>query len=188
MTTISQILIATLCLPLLFACSTEPKVRPMTWAQKVEGQEIRALYKVDNHLYRSGLPPRAGMLNIQRAGVRSILNLHHFGNDDAEVQGTSLHVKQIRIKVTKMTYADIVQSLRYIEKTNKPVLVHCLTGADRTGVVVAAYRMLKGWTKKEAINEMANGGYHFRRHLFSNLIPLVEGIDIKRLKRDVYSR
>lgn len=187
MPTSLRLIVIALCFFLLSACSTEPKVRPTAWAQKVEGQNIRALYKVDNHLYRSGLPSSTGMQYAQKIGIRYVLNLHHFGNDDAEVRGTSLKVKQIRVKVTKMTYNEIVQSLRYIVKADRPVLVHCLTGADRTGVVVAAYRMLKGWTKEEAINEMVHGGYHFRRHLFPNLIPLVEGIDIKRLKHDVYS-
>ena len=171
------------------ACSnSQPKVRPSTWAQKIEHAPIRNFYKVDNHLYRSGLPTGKGMQYAEKLGIRYVLNLHHFGNDDAEVQGTSLKVKQIRIHVTKMTYAEIVQSLKYIVKADKPVLVHCLTGSDRTGIVVAAYRMLKGWTKEEAINEMVHGGYHFRRYLFPNLIPLVESINIQQLKKDVYGR
>ena len=175
---------------LLTACSgtSEPKIRPNSWAIKVPNSQIRALYKVDNHLYRSGLPTRAGMRQAEKMGIRYVLNLHHFGNDNAEIRGTSLQVKQIKIHVTKMTYDEIVQSLRYIVKADKPVLVHCLTGADRTGVVVAAYHMLKGWKKEDAIDEMLNGGYHFRRHLFSNLVPLVKSIDIQRLKQDVYSR
>ena len=181
------LIVITLTLLLLTACSTEPKIRPSTWGQKIQGSQIRALYKVDNHLYRSGLPSQRGMHYAEKLGIRYVLNLHHFGNDNAEIRGTKLQVKQIRIHVTKMTYADIVQSLRYITKAKQPVLVHCLTGADRTGVVVAAYRMLNGWPKQEAINEMVNGGYHFRRHLFPNLIPLVEDIDIQQLKRDVYS-
>jgi len=187
MLTLHRSIIFFLSLLFLLSCSNEPTVRPSNWGQKVQGGHIRALYKIDNHLYRSGMPSRKGMQYAEKIGIRHILNLHHFGNDNAEIQGTNLQVKQIRVHVTKMTYAEIVQSLRYITSKKQPVLVHCLTGADRTGVIVAAYRMLKGWSKEEAINEMVNGGYHFRQYLFPNLIPLVESIDINRLRHDVYS-
>jgi protein tyrosine phosphatase (PTP) superfamily phosphohydrolase (DUF442 family) len=187
MSSIYRFFLVSFYLLFLVACSTEPAIRPTQWAQKVQGINIHAFYKVDSHLYRSGLPSQKGMQQIERLGVRSILNLHHFGNDNAEIQGTSLQVKQIRVNVTKMNYAEIVQSLRYIMQSDKPVLVHCLTGADRTGVVVAAYRMLQGWSKQAAMNEMLNGGFHFRRYLFPNLIPLVENINIEQLRRDVQS-
>ena len=187
MSILSRFLILNVCFVFLSACSSNPTVRPDTWAKKVEGSNVRAFYKVDKRLYRSGLPSHQGMKSIEKLGIRSILNVHHFGDDSAEMQGTSLKGKQIRIHVTKMTYAEIVESLRYIMTTEPAVLVHCLTGADRTGVIVAAYRMLKGWTKQAAIDEMLKGGFHFRRYLFPNLLPLVEDIDIEQLRRDVYT-
>jgi protein tyrosine phosphatase (PTP) superfamily phosphohydrolase (DUF442 family) len=185
MPTLFRFLVISLCFTFLSACSLSPSVRPSAWAQKVEGINVRAFYKVDNRLDRSALPSHKGMKSIEKLGIRSVLNVHHFGDDHAEMQGTSLKGKQIRIHVTKMTYAEIVESLRYIVKTEQPVLIHCLTGADRTGVIVAAYRMLKGWTKQAAIDEMLKGGFHFRRYLFPNLLPLVENIDIEQLRRDV---
>jgi protein tyrosine/serine phosphatase len=39
-------------------------------------------------------------------------------------------------------YAEAVAELMRCEKAGKPVLVHCAAGAQRTGGVVAAYRML----------------------------------------------
>ena len=187
MSTLSRFCIISLWFSFLFACASEPTVRPDTWAKKIEGVNMRAFYKVDNRLYRSALVSSKGMQSIEKLGIRSVLNIHHFGDDHAEMQGTKLKGKQIRIHVTKMSYAEIVESLRYIMRTDQPVLVHCLTGADRTGVIVAAYRMLNGWTKKAAIDEMVHGGFHFRGYLFPNLLPLVENIDIEQLRRDVSS-
>lgn len=41
---------------------------------------------------------------------------------------------------------------------NQPVYVHCDRGSDRTGVVVAAYRIrVEGWSIEEAYREMRSG-------------------------------
>lgn len=41
------------------------------------------------------------------------------------------------------------------------VLVHCLHGEDRTGIVVAAYRILiQGWSVNQATAEMYKFGFH----------------------------
>ena len=42
---------------------------------------------------------------------------------------------------------------------NQPVLVHCKRGADRTGVVVACYRIgYEGWSAEEALEEAERYG------------------------------
>lgn len=42
----------------------------------------------------------------------------------------------------------------------RPVLIHCLAGVHRTGVMVALYRMeCQGWSKEQAIAEMRQMGY-----------------------------
>jgi len=40
------------------------------------------------------------------------------------------------------------------------VFVHCKAGVDRTGMVIASYRILKGWSKSKAIWEMRGMGMH----------------------------
>ncbi|HUV86117.1 MAG TPA: hypothetical protein VMX79_03305, partial [bacterium] len=43
----------------------------------------------------------------------------------------------------------------------RPVFVHCHAGVDRTGFVVAAYRVkVEGWTPEKAYEEMARLGFH----------------------------
>lgn len=43
----------------------------------------------------------------------------------------------------------------------EPVLVHCTHGMDRTGLVIARYRVLHdGWAPRDAMNEALSYGYH----------------------------
>ena len=51
------------------------------------------------------------------------------------------------------------------ENPNKKIFAHCRLGDDRTGMMVAAYRMgLEGWTADEAMNEMRQFGFTGAHH------------------------
>ncbi len=42
----------------------------------------------------------------------------------------------------------------------RPILIHCLAGVHRTGLMIALYRVEKeGWSKDQAIDEMKQRGY-----------------------------
>ena len=44
---------------------------------------------------------------------------------------------------------------------NQPVYIHCRQGQDRTGIIVAAYRMkVDGWSFKNAEAEMQSFGFN----------------------------
>ena len=66
-----------------------------------------------------------------------------------------------------------------------PVLVHCQHGADRTGSMIAVYRVIvQGWSKDDAIREMKEGGYGFHR-IWGNLPEWIENLDIDGVRREV---
>jgi len=94
----------------------------------------------------------------------NILNLRET-SEQAEVESLGLKYFQLRLNVlSDVTIEDfdlIVQTLSNPE--NQPILVHCQSGADRTGVACAAYRMaVDGWTLAEAWEELEcyGGGIH----------------------------
>lgn len=55
-----------------------------------------------------------------------------------------------------------VQQCLRILREQPEVLVHCFSGVDRTGFIVAAYRMqVEGWTFERAHNEWVRAGRHW---------------------------
>lgn len=60
------------------------------------------------------------------------------------------------------TAYQLKKALWYIQTAKRPVYIHCKAGVDRTGCVVAAYRVWAcGWTVDAAIQEMRQAGFHW---------------------------
>ena len=67
-------------------------------------------------------------------------------------------------------YADAIGVIVECQRAGRPVLVHCAAGAQRTGGVVAAYRILvEGRPVEEACREMRRYGWRPERD--SELLP-----------------
>lgn len=176
-------------LHLMVACQVQQavlSVRPSKWAEKVELKGFDNLYKVDQDLYRSEQPGSGEMKLLDSLEVRTVVNLRQFRNDRDEAAGTSLGLKHIKMNASAMSYEEIVSGMNALLKSEKPVLVHCLHGSDRTGCMVAVYRMVKcGWTREEAIREFLEGGYGYHQSWFPGILRLLKTIDIKSLEKDL---
>ena len=57
------------------------------------------------------------------------------------------------------------------ENAGKKIFVHCYGGIDRTGAMIAVYRMAnEGWTEPEARNEMHAFGYAFMHRVWCHAV------------------
>jgi protein tyrosine/serine phosphatase len=116
--------------------------------------------------------------------VVSLRALH----EDASVApvAPALRYEQIRFNTWHPENKDIVKFLRIATTPElQPVLVHCQHGSDRTGTMVALYRIaVQGWTKEAALDEMTQGGYGFHP-LWKNLRRYVMRLDVDSLKAEV---
>lgn len=146
---------------------------------------VNNFHQVDADLYRSGQPQKEGMKYLEDKGFKTIINLRNVIDDKQEIKGTNLVQVRIPMRAKKVSYEDIVTTMCAIETAEKPVLIHCLHGSDRTGCMVAAYRMMNGMSKADAIAEFEEAKYGYNKKLFPNILTLLESIDPDKLRKDV---
>ena len=131
---------------------------------------IHNFYKVDEHVYRGGQPTDEGFRYLAKIGVKTVIDLRgeSEGRGSEESVVTTAGMKYINIPMTGLTpptEAEINKILGILEDgTTGPVFVHCQRGADRTGAVIASYRIEHdGWDNARALKEaMANGMSFFQ--------------------------
>ncbi len=131
-------------------------------------EDLPNLYKVNDHLYRGGQPTEAGIAELKRMGVKTIINLRDA--DDRERK------EEAWAKAAGIRFINVPESNWFKPKTdnidaiikqidtpeNQPLFIHCKRGSDRTGTVVAIYRITHdGWTGKQANDEAKKFGFGF---------------------------
>jgi len=158
--------------------------RKAVWAQPVKLAGIANLHKVSDELYRGGQPSAEGMRQLEKLGVKTIVNLRSFHSDRDEMKGTKMGYEHIYMKTWHPEEKEVVRFLKIVADSNStPVFVHCMFGADRTGTMCAIYRVaVQGWSKDEAIEEMRKGGFGFHKE-WENLAEYVRKLDIDEMKR-----
>jgi len=160
-------------------------IRPVSWAQKVDTSSFKNLYKVNDSIYRSDQPDSLDLTALNNMGVKSLLNLrrHHM---DAQFMGkTDLNLFTVKMNAHHFTDEQIIEALKVLKTSPKPLVVHCLHGSDRTGVVLAMYRLVfQNWTKEQALDEFKNGGYGFHK-IFINIPAYIKKVDIEKIRAKV---
>ncbi len=118
--------------------------------------------QVSPGLYRGAQPTSGGFATLKSMGIKTIVNLRADHDDTKLLAGTGLRYVHIPCRAWYPQEADVVAFLKLMQNAeNLPVFVHCEHGADRTGMMVAAYRMVEqGWTAKEAMVELPRFGFH----------------------------
>nr|HPG31875.1 dual specificity protein phosphatase family protein [bacterium] len=144
-----------------------PGIRNINWAEKIEADasELPNFYKVSDVLYRGAQPTENGVKKLKELGIKTIINLRSFNSDRDEIGKTDLNYIHLYVKAWHIEKKEIIKFLETVSDTSlTPVFVHCQHGADRTGAMCAIYRIVKqNWSKKEAIDEMVNGGYGYHK-------------------------
>ena len=170
------------------------EVRPAVWAPKVEPvlAGLPNFYRVSPDLYRSAQPDAAGFRHLESLGLRAVLSLRQTVNDTPLAASTDLTLTRVPMKsryVGEKNGAKVVQAMRDVRAGMAlgPVLVHCHHGADRTGLIVALWRVLyEGWSRQQAIDELIEGGYGFHP-IWSNIPGYLRRVDLSALRERIES-
>lgn len=162
------------------ASDTDDGVSTGEAAQALSLPGLDNLYRVSEKLYRSAQPMQGGLVSAQTLGIRTVLSLQIVDFDSGldETAELSLSLVHVPMMPSSVTDEDVLKALRAIQASDGPVLVHCLHGADRTGTVVAMYRVVfQNWSKDRAIDEMTNGGFGYHVE-YASLVELIRRADI----------
>jgi protein tyrosine phosphatase (PTP) superfamily phosphohydrolase (DUF442 family) len=99
--------------------------------------------KVAEGFYRSAQPSKAGYAKLRDLGFKTILTLKSNGDQERrDAAAYGLSVENVPMSgFSAPTYAQMDRALAVVATAPRPLLVHCQFGKDRTGFVVASYRV-----------------------------------------------
>lgn len=154
------------------------------WASALDLSGVSNCHKVSADLYRGAQPTTEGMRQLERIGIKTIVNLRSLHSDRDELKGTHLAYRHIRMEAWDAEDDEVVRFLKIVTyPNNTPVFVHCKFGADRTGTMCAVYRIaVQNWSKQQAIEEMTLGPFGFHRE-WQNLVSYIRHLDVEKIKR-----
>jgi len=161
--------------------------RPSNWAQPVELCGVPNMHKVNDILYRSAQPTHQGFHNLQKFGIKTIINLRWLHSDKKFLADTTLFYETCRAKAWHIEDEDVIWFLRLTTdiQNDAPFLLHCQHGADRTGCMTAMYRIVaQGWTKEEALKELEFGGFGYHM-IWQNIPEYIKQVNIDSIKRRI---
>lgn len=143
------------------------------------------LHRVDAKVWRSSQPTRQDFRKLEKEqGIGEVLCLRRWHSDKQEARGMKLH--HVRMNAGEIRDEDIVAALRVMIAAEEPLLIHCFHGADRTGVVVAMYRMVvQHWPREKAIAELTDPRHGHHAEVFPNIREYLKTVDLESIRRQV---
>jgi protein tyrosine phosphatase (PTP) superfamily phosphohydrolase (DUF442 family) len=125
--------------------------------------QIQNFDVVDAHLCRGAQPNAAGLEALAKSGVTLVLNLRRGDTwlDEWRVcNSLGMDYKEVGLSgVVSPKQSDLRRIVRMIDEHTGKVFVHCQFGCDRTGVVVACYRIGRGMSPEEAYKDARFHGF-----------------------------
>jgi protein tyrosine/serine phosphatase len=124
--------------------------------------------KVDDHVYRGAQPTEQGFKNLAKLGIKTVVDLRQPGdlswNEEKIVRAAGMEYVSVPMHgMETPSNEKVVKVLALLENSSTgPVFVHCKRGADRTGAVIACYRMEHDrWKNEQALTEAKALGMSF---------------------------
>jgi len=122
-------------------------------------------HQVNDHVFRGAQPTDQGFQGLSKLGIKTIVDLREPGDRSVSERKVveAAGMKYVTVPMYGMTApspVDVAKVLALFDDASAgPVFVHCRRGADRTGTVVACYRIAHdGWNNQKALQEAKGFG------------------------------
>jgi protein tyrosine phosphatase (PTP) superfamily phosphohydrolase (DUF442 family) len=138
---------------LLIGCATNG-------APRASMPEIPQLIQIDEGYFRGGQPSPAGLEELKRMGIKTIVNLRHYSpamtNEWRHAQ--QLGMRWVNIPIWAWWWPTTQQTREFLEivtdPAQRPVFVHCRQGWNRVGLMTAVYRAIyHEWSPQQGYAE-----------------------------------
>ncbi len=127
-------------------------------------------------LYRGGQPSPEGFEKLAQMSINIVVDTGRSKRDKKQIEDLGMRYVSLPWYCPfpkDEVFARFLQLIR--DNPDKKIFVHCRLGNDRTGMMIAAYRMgALGWTAEEAMKEMHFFGYTAVHHL---MCPVLAGYE-----------
>ena len=138
-------------------------------------EDVCNFHQVDAQLYRGGRPRSSAYPKLVGIGVRTIINLEEpeFAMEekaaidqlnsglpsDRQIQFVSFPITPAEIDEEGVSDGRLRELFGEIQASGKPIFLHCYHGKDRTGMVVALYRLL---LNQKSATDAYDEAYHYQ--------------------------
>ncbi len=150
------------------ADAAAPAVIQATYGEKLHLAGIHNAGKINEVLYRGAQPKETGLAELKKLGVTTIVDLR--GEDREKLDwernaAATLGMHFVHLPVSGWSPPSDEQVAQFLalfrNDPHQKVFVHCRFGDDRTGVLVATYRMaVDKWFPEHAMGEMYFFGFN----------------------------
>ena len=125
---------------------------------------------VPDRLFRSAQPDDRLAKQIEEHNIRSIINLrggqpeyNWYAQEMKTVRDTGVDYYELPMSATQRPYKrELLQLIDLLGRARPPILVHCKSGADRTGLGVSLYHMI---VQKEPPEKALSGFSIYHAHI-----------------------
>ncbi len=138
-----------------------------------QAAQLPNFHRVHSYLFRGGAPRMGGLMRLKELGVKTIIDLRV---NPMLVAAESQTACQLGIKYINLPTGNYIPPVSHqqvffqvLEQSAQnpaegPVFVHCAHGSDRTGFVVALWRVNHDhWSVGQSIQEMFRYGFQIHK-------------------------
>jgi tyrosine-protein phosphatase SIW14 len=154
--------VSALALPCLLAAGSAVAETPT--AAVAVAAAVPNFHQVNEHIYRGGQPGPEAWQSLAKMGVKTVIDLrredeHSTAAEAQAVAAAGMKYLNVPMKGVVAPTNEQIAKVLAVLNSQEPVFVHCKRGADRTGTVIACYRIAHDrWQQGQALQEAKSFG------------------------------